>query len=264
VPKNPALRIALRNFRKQNGLSQPDRSHVDEWLEVAEDQIWATVADKLRGRRRGYVSITDPYAVLISEAVWARNIAEQYSKLDLKQERKQAKKGAEETARDLRALAAKMEDVVNTYLACKAAHQRVAPPPDADPATFEPPLVAARKQSLAWLEKDAKRLRELAAFREGHPFLLFDFLAAPLSRQRAGHKRPESRAIRIFVQEMASFMKETIGTPMWTAVADLTNVAFPSANFEAEDVRLMCRPTKRAERRKKPVHSNVKSGKKSR
>jgi hypothetical protein len=246
MAKSPAMTKALRDARRWQWLAQEDRAHLDRWMEVASDRVWDNLADAITAF--GVFSEAEALSNVVWVALKDRREAEKYGKFDPKQKLKTDKK----TRGQLQALAEKMEDVVANYLACRAAHEtgRRPPPPDAD-GTYEDPTVGARKRSLAWLEKDAQRLRELAA--------IPSISDSRISRQRRGQKRSNSREISIFVREMAGFMGEATGKPRWSTVAALTNVAFPSAEADAENVRIMCR-----ERRKKPVHSNAKSAKKGR
>jgi hypothetical protein len=250
------LKSALREYKEHTKgmLTADDLSHIDRWLKKAMDPIWENVAEGITASGQFNNAIGGPLAVLVFYALSARRSAKEYNKLDVQLERHKAGR----TRDDLLALASKMEDVVQSYLACKIAHEKHAPPPDAD----KHPAVLAREESLAWLQKDAQRIRERAAAKPKDPYDVDDFFEIRLSRQSKGQRHSESRAISIFVQYMVFLMRECIGKPRWHWVAALTNVAFPAAYVGEEEVRSRCKPTRRAERQKKPVHSNVKSDKK--
>jgi hypothetical protein len=229
-------------------------------MKKASDRIWDKLADPITAFG-AFFSGAEALSIVVHLALQNRRDAEKYSEFEPKQKLKIDKNKRDQ----LQALAEKMEDVVANYLACKTAHETGGrpPPPDADD-TYEDPTVGARKRSLDWLEKDAQRLRQLAAATPVDPYIVPSIFGVRFRRQRRGRERSNTREISIFVQEMAGFMREATGKPRWSTVAALTNVAFPSADVGEEEVRNFCRPTRRAERRKKPVHSNVKSGKKSR
>jgi hypothetical protein len=233
----------LRDARQRERLTQEDRAHIDRWLKDASDPIWDELADAITAFGQFANTAAESLSLVVDYASLARRSAEKYRKFEPKQDRKKE----ERIKKDLLALAAKMEDVAATYLACRAAHESRPPSPDSD----KHPAILARDESLAWLQKDAQRIREQAAKNPNDPYVTGFFSQIRVSRQTKGQKRSDTRAISIFVQDMAGFMREGTGKPRWATVAALTNVAFRSADIDDDAVRIMCK------RRKKPVHSKV-------
>jgi hypothetical protein len=254
MAKSPALTKALLDARQWKWLTQEDRSHLDRWLEEASDPVWDELAGAITAFGWFSNTVGGPLSLVIHQAVLSRGIAAKDSRFDPKQELKKE----ERVRQDLLTLAEKMEDVVQSYLACKIAHEKHPPPPDAD----KHPAVLAREESLAWLQKDAQRIRKRAAKQPEDPSE--DFFGVRLRRQSSGQRRSGLRAIAIFVHHTVFLMRESTGKPRWPAVAALTNVAFPSADVDAEDVRSMCKPSTRAGRRKKPGHSGDRTRQKTR
>ena len=249
---------ALAGARQWNWLTPEDRAHLDRWLKKTSDSVWdelaAAITSSSKCPRGG-----EPLSLVVHQAILARRSAEDSRTINPERSRNAGKRRRAQ----LQELATKMKDLVRAYRACKAAHQTGgAPPPDADLEIYEDPIVAARKQSLDWLDKDAERLRELATNEQKiDPYMVDDFFGVRASRQNRGSQRSDTRAIGVFVQHFEFFMREFIGEPRHAAIATLTNIAFPSAHVGEEEVRFYCRPTDRAGRRKKAVHSNVKDGK---
>ena len=258
MPRNSAgLVKALNDIGQREQLTLNDRAHLKTWGKRASDPIWDDLAAKIAAHG---VFPTDPLYFVVDHAIYARHTAEATSTPNPKREPQAHER---EQARLLE-LADSMEELVKAYLAHPAAHQKGgAPPPEADLATYEDPAVALRKQSLAWLQKDAQRIRELAARK---PTITDDIglmWEVRVRRQKKGTKRSNAGAISIFVQDMAGLVKKVTGKPLWRAVAALTNVAFPLADVGEDDVRSMCKATTRTGRQKKPVHSGVGDGKKT-
>jgi hypothetical protein len=246
VPKNPALRNALRHFQRLGWLKPNDRSFVDRWLQVADDPIWDQVAAAIAATGRVAGSSGSSHNVLVRKTILNRRLAEDFMKLDLKHELKKTR----EKKRRLKELADKMEDLIQTYRDCDGASEALGPT-----------AFALRKNVFAWLEKDARRLHELAVEPKG-PHIIGGMR---VSRQKRGRKRPDARAISVFVQHSSSFIEQACDKSLWRVIAELTDLAFPSPEpFNADEVRSMCRPTTRSGRRKKPAHSNAKSAKKGR
>jgi hypothetical protein len=226
-------------------------------MKKAGEPIWDKLAAAITAHSNIYLN--EPLFFVVQHAIEARQKGEDYSNFDPKQ----ARKKVEQDDQELLTLANKMEEVVIAYLACRRAHNwGRAPPPDADDSYVDP-SVALRKRSLAWLQEDAQRIRELAPPRARGPDYPHNiggglFWDIHVRRQKTGKQRSNARAISIFVQDMAGFMKESTGRPLWKVVAELSDLAFPSAEpFTAEEVQSLCKPTTRAGRKKKPVHTGI-------
>jgi hypothetical protein len=259
MARSSAVTNALREARQNILLKQEDHSHLDRWDKQARESVWTDLADAITEFGESWT-----LSAVIYVALWARNQAEFYETFDPKKERDKE----EQSKRKLLALASQMEELAKAYLACEIAQvPELGPPPegvDCDLAAFDPDATL-RTQSLAWLQKDALRIRELA--KEG-PVARSDVSGSNVrvTRQSKGPKRSNYRVIKVFVQHMLACMKVVTGKPRWHTVAALAEVAFPPEDSEEplsdEDVRQLCKPTTRTGRRKKPVHSNVKSDKK--
>jgi hypothetical protein len=262
MSRSSALTKAIRDVRQQESLTKKDRLHLDRWQRQADDPIWDDLAGAIAARGELFRSVDWASSLMVQYALRARRQAEEYGQFNPKQEHEKR----EQIKADLLALADKMENVVKHYLTCKTVHESGQPPPP-DVDRYEDPVIAMRKQSLAWLQKDAQRIRERAMAITTTPSIPYDIgfhYEVLVRRQRRGRNRSESGVISIFVQDMAGFIRERIGKPRWSTIADLTNVAFPSVEVDEDAVRSMCKPTTREGRRKKrPVHSSTKSDKKS-
>jgi hypothetical protein len=82
----------------------------------------------------------------------------------------------------------------------------------------------------------------------------------PISRQSRGKKRDRTRELRLFVRSMVGFMQEACGKPRHEFVATLANIAFPTADVSADDVRAAMQPTTRSGRRRKSGALSPKKG----
>jgi hypothetical protein len=259
---SPDLMKAINGARQLDWLTQEDRAHLDRWMEKEEasNSIWDDLAAAIKAHGEFHYH-SGPLFIVVHQAILARREVKRYSDFDTKR----AKKEAERISRDLVTLANKMEEVATAYATCTPAHQRGGPPPpEVESGPWEDPVVTLRKQSLAWLQKDAQRIRDLATAKPTRPHDDIGFLwEVRVRRQKKGKKHSNSGEISIFVQDMAGLIKEATGKRFWNAVACVTNIAFPSREpLMADDVRVICKPTTRAGRRNKPVHSSVGEGKK--
>jgi len=72
-----------------------------------------------------------------------------------------------------------------------------------------------------------------------------------ISRQRSGSVRPEARKYVAFMDYMVQCMRLLCGQPHYAAVSAITNITFPEADVDAEDVRSATKPTTRLGRRPK-------------
>ena len=116
------------------------------------------------------------------------------------------------------------------------------------------------KLSLDWLEREAHRLRQLAEKGSaGEPEWEGDQVPVRVSRQSGGKgKRNQSRKLGVFMQQMVNCMNQLCGKPRYDAVAMITNITFPDADVDEENVRSACRPTTRAGRRRSGALSPMK------
>jgi hypothetical protein len=114
------------------------------------------------------------------------------------------------------------------------------PYPDGAPTPLPEHLVV-----VCWLRREAQRL-----IKESEIPLDPNFDIG-VSRQSGGKgKRRASREIGVFVRTMVGSMQEHCSRPWYDAVASLANCAFPDDDLVAEDVRSLCRPRRRAGRRR--------------
>ena len=123
---------------------------------------------------------------------------------------------------------------------------------------FQEELIA--KLSLNWLESEAPRLRQLAEkVSAGDSTWDWGPIPVRVSRQSGGKgKRNESRKLKVFMQQMVNYMYQLCGKPRYDAVAMMTNIAFPDADVDEENVRSACRPTTRGGRRSSGALSPMK------
>jgi hypothetical protein len=114
------------------------------------------------------------------------------------------------------------------------------------------------RNSLEWLEQQAKSLRRStesegadATWADVRADIWEEFVPVAVSRQSGGRgKRADSRALGLFIKQMVNLIYDICGNPRYGYVAALTNVAFPDAYFDAEEVRQKCKV-------RRPVHSET-------
>ena len=251
----PTLGSALRYYLQQHKLSERDRAHLKRWLNEVDDPVWGKIAADARAYGELGPVVEGPYSIFISSALRARDFAESQTDTPaVKRKREQQREQQERS--DLLALAEKMEDVVRHYQACRRVHPQQQVPSPKGPLTEE--LVA--KLSLDWLEREAPRLRQLAEKVSARdPTWDWGPIPVHVSRQSGGKgKRNQSRKLGVFMQQMVNCMNQLCGKPRYDAVAMMTNIAFPDADVDEENVRSACRPTTRAGRRRSGALSPMK------
>jgi hypothetical protein len=89
-------------------------------------------------------------------------------------------------------------------------------------------------------EREAELFRQFAS----------DPKRSPTGSVRVSRNK-RGREANVFMQLMASSMRELCRKPHNNAVATMTNVAFPEAHVTAENVGSACKPTTRTGRRRK-------------
>jgi hypothetical protein len=248
----PTLKSALDYYLKRPGLTKADRAHLTRWLAEARDPVWEQIAADTRAYGELPAFVEGPYSVFIGSALRARQFAEgEVISPALQRKRDQQREQQERS--DLLALAHKLEEAVRDYEACrKAQHPQVVPSPTGLPVP-ELPQRAEAKRSLEWLRREAPRLRQVAEkMSAGEREWDWGPIPVRVSRQSGGKgKRNQSRNLGVFMQRMVNCMYECCGKPRYDAVATMTNIAFPDADVDAENVRSACRPTTRTARRKR-------------
>jgi len=238
----PTFKSALNNYP----LTEADREHLKRWGEHERDPVWERIAADARRLGKLPPMVDAPYSLFIGAALRARQFAESQTDTPaVKRKREQQREQKERL--DLVKLAGKIDDFLRHYQACSKARSPVRVPSPKGLLTEE--LVALL--SLDWLEREAHRLRQLAEkVSAGEPEWEGDQVPVRVSRQSGGKgKRNQSRKLGVFMQQMVNYMYQLCGKPRYDAVAMMTNIAFPDADVDEENVRSARRPTTRAGRR---------------
>ena len=251
----PTFKSALNNY----GRTEADREHLKRWAEHERDPVWERIAADARRYGKLPPMVDAPYSLFIGAALRARQFAESQTDTPAVKRKREQQRGQQERS-DLLKLAGKIDDFLRHYRACSKALQPVRVPSPKGPLTEE--LVA--KLSLDWLEREAPRLRQLAEkVSAGDPTWDWGPIPVHVSRQSGGKgKRNQSRKLGVFMRRMVNYMYQWCGKPRYDAVAMMTNIAFPHADVDEENVRSACRPTTRAGRRRSGALSPMKRTKK--
>jgi hypothetical protein len=251
---DPSIESALRYVGQSDKLTDADRAHLRRWLVEVENPVWEKIAADTWSYGELGNLVEGPYSYFIWSALRARANADKYavSMPTRRLRNRQVQPRLQDERADLLALADDLDKVILRYQNCKPARApRRPPPPDALTA---PPSVQEleAKRSLDWLSREAQRLRRLAE-REPKSEPDWDsYVPERISRQSGGKgKHEQSRQLGAFVRKMVNCLYRSCGQPRHRAVAVMTNIAFPTANVDDEYVRLRCRPTTRAGRRRK-------------
>jgi hypothetical protein len=246
----PTFKSALNNY----GRTEADREHLKRWGEHERDPVWERIAADARRYGELPPIVDAPYSLFIGEALRARRFAE--GEVSPASQRKRNQQREQQERSDLLNLAGKIDDMLRHYRACSKARSPVRVPSPKGP--FREELIA--KLSLDWLESEAHRLRQLAEkVSAGDPTWDWGPIRVRVSRQNGGKgKRNQSRKLGVFMQRMVNCMYQLCGKPRYDAVAMMTNIAFPDADVDEENVRSACRPTTRAGRRRSGALSPMK------
>jgi hypothetical protein len=251
----PTLRSALLYVGQSPRLTDADRAQLKRWLAEVKNPVWEKIASDISSHGELPNFVEGPYSAFILYALRARAYATGSPSTYLQRKWKQHEWQQERA--DLLALADELDRVTRLYRDCKPAQApRRPPPPDdilpAPPSALELWELEA-KRSLDWLSSEAQRLRRLAVLEPGSE-LDWGLGRIPerISRQSGGRgKHPQSRQLGTFIRKMVNWFYEFCGRPHHRAVAVMTNIAFPTANVDADYVGSLCQPTTRAERRRK-------------
>jgi hypothetical protein len=246
----PTLRSALKYYLQRPELSEADRAHLKRWLNEVSDPVWEQIAADTRRYGGLPTFVEGPYFYFIGSALRARQSAEGKTISPVLWRKRKQQREQQESS-DLFALADKLEDVVRHRQACRKAQHPARVPSPSGPLP-DLPQVAEAKRAVAWLGRETHRLRQLAErVSADEPDWDWGRVRNHVSRQSGGKgKRNHSRALGVFMRQMANCMYECCGKPRYRAVATITNIAFPDANVMAENVRSACRPTTRIARRR--------------
>lgn len=249
----PTLKSALLYFDQRYSGSAADRAHIKRWLDEVDDPVWEKIASDIRLYGELPTSLVEgPYSSFIGSALRARVSAEKADSPSMQKDRNQRREHQERV--DCFEYALIIEDVARLYPKFRLRLDLSGPPdPDNEQSRSIEELEALN--SLEWLARKAMQLRHLAeGSTNDESKFESDNWAAPVrvSRQSYGKKqRGRSRQVGVFIQEMVNCLYRSCGKPRYQAVAIMTNIAFPGANVDPEDVRSVCRPTTRVGRRRK-------------
>jgi hypothetical protein len=219
------FKAALANYLTSEHLVAADRAHLERWAsdDWINDPIWENITLDARKRDSG-----DPEAVpfkIMWFAIQARQNAER-----VKEGQDPMRSGMQERRAKLLALADKAQGLADYY--------RRGLPFEVQEFYEKNMLPLTTMRDMMQREADFLRLR---AGEEAEP-------STRISRQKRGGKNVHSRKYVAFIHEMVGLMREMCGTPHHFAVAQMTNIAFPGAKLDLENVRSAMRPTTRKDR----------------
>jgi hypothetical protein len=222
------FKAALANYLKSKHLVAADRAHLERWAsdDWINDPIWEKITLDARKRDSG-----DPEAVPIKImffAIQARQTAEA-----VKGGEDPVRSGMQERRAKLLALADKAQGLADYY---GRGH-----PFEVQEFYEKHMMPLTTMKDLMQREADFLRLR---AGEEPEP-------TTRVSRQKRGQKRAHSREYVAFMYAMVGLMREMCGKPHYAAVAHMTNIAYPDAVVDIDDVRSAVKPTTRRGRRRK-------------
>jgi hypothetical protein len=193
--------------------------------------------------------IEGPYSYFIGSALRARRSAKSKTDPPYLEKRKKEQQ-RQQQCKEMLELAAKMVEVARAYP--RFARSKGPPKigPDFHPLPREP---TKADKSLAWLEREAQSLRKRGEQPgSGNAMSVWDdwaYVPVNVSRQSGGkEKRNKSRELGVFMLTMVNAVHRACGKPSYGAVAEMTNIAFPGAEVDPEDVRSVCRRSKRKAR----------------
>jgi hypothetical protein len=233
-----SLKSALVNTLGDAKLTDASRAHIKRWLAEVDDPVWEQIAADVETYGKLPPLVDGPYSYFIARAVQLRLYVEtELDKPSLLKKRERERR--QQRFSDAMSLANLMDEVVRR---CRKIAPG-APDPSGRPTEWQ--------LSMQWLTREAQKIRHGA-----QDLLKPDGWDWPfrvnVSRQSGGKgKRRRSRELGVFMQEMVNCIYRACGKPGYHAVATITNIAFPAARVDAEDVRSACRPTTRAGRRRK-------------
>jgi hypothetical protein len=236
------MKSALLNRLGDPKLSEADRAHIKRWLAEVDDPVWEQIAADAETYGELLPFVDGPYSYFIGSALRLRHYVQTaLDKPSLLIKRKLERR--QQKCADAMSLASLMDEVVRRY----DDSYRGPPRPSGRPGEWELPL--------EWLKQEAQRMRHRAQDLLKEPDdwgLGYGPIRVNVSRQSGGKiKRRRSRELGVFMQEMVNRMYSACGKTRYHAVATITNIAFPAARVDADDVRSACRPTTRAGRRRK-------------
>lgn len=237
----PTLKSALLYCEQIPSLTEADRAHLKRWHSQVKDPVWVQIAADAMAYGELPPIVEGPYSYFINSALRARRSAA--SMKDSPSVQRKRKDQLEQKWRaDLLVFAEKLEEVARQF---KSFSRRLPPDPSGKPTV--PRL--ERERSLEWLKREAQEMRQRAEQKPRDDYR-GDYVQVNVSRQSRGPKKgTRSRELGVFMQIMVNSLHRACGKPRHHAVAAMTNIAFPDANVDLDDVRSACRPTTRAGRR---------------
>jgi hypothetical protein len=252
----PTLRSALHHVGQSPRLTEDDRAHLKRWLAEVSDPVWEQIAADARAFGELPPFVEGPYSCFIWSALWARRSASAAANESPSLQRKWEQQRWQQERADLLALAEELDKVAQRYRDCKPAQAPRRPPPPDDAPPAPPSALELREleasRAMDWLGSEAQRLRQLAERERGNEPDWGWHFPERISRQSGGKgKNRRSRELGVFIRKMVNCLYRSCGRPRYHAVAVMTNIAFPTAKVDDEDVRGICRPTTRAARRYK-------------
>jgi hypothetical protein len=236
-PLKPSFESELTHVLNHGALSATDRAHLARWLAEAEDPLWEQIA---RDATANHHEAPDSYRMIIVGALKVRERAETMEAPHL--QRREAQDREQQERAKLLTLANDIDQVVRRHREAQNFELyrkgKTGLSPDG-PSNVDMGI----QESLAWLAKEAERLREFAVLKAADHYLLLADWGAHVSRTRARKNRIRSRELNVFIELMIKLMKN--GKPNYNAVAVMTNIAFTDADVDAEDVRAAWKQTTR-------------------
>jgi hypothetical protein len=227
---------ALLSCREKGTLTKSDEAHIERWLAAQKDLVWQKIVDEIDAAGEIPPIKGGTIYFVVWSALRARKAAEtaEFEGLEVK---KRKRLQFEMKRKELQKAATDIENVIAFLRNCEFFKY----PPSARGVETE--RKKGLRETCAWLEDAAKKLRNIATAAHKEPrsaYGLEGFVPVVVSRQTR-RKGSRTREIGVFMKTMVNFMYSWIGKPRYEFVAKLTNVAFPSADIGAEEVRQNCR-----------------------
>jgi hypothetical protein len=219
-----ALQKVLSKVRLDPELGPADHEHLTRWTSNGDDLPWKKI--EADAKAFGIIPSGSARETVIRYSLMTRRIAEDAgrAKDPILQERKQQ--------RDLLLTLAENADALAKYFTDVEKFSGI--------AMFFARFLRPVAELQDFHRKEAALLRQRAG-KEPTPTTF-------ISRQRGGKKRLNSRKYNAFMYLMAEQMTEICGKPHYSAVSDITNIAFLKAAVTADDVRNACRAPRRRSR----------------
>jgi hypothetical protein len=248
VPKPPkhSFRTALKALLK-NGGHAANPAHLQKWLTAADDPPWEQIASEARAH---HPDGPDPCSVIIACAIASRHMADIVRAPHL-QKREEQQREQQDSAK-LLALAEKMDEVARNHTVVQQCvlyrmGKRGLSADESSVAEME------TQESLAWLKREAQRLREFAKMKLMDQDWFFASWGIHVSRTGARKNGIRSRRSNVFMQMMVKVLSSLCGSPHYDSVAEMTDIFFADeeADVDGEAVRAACKSTTRKGRTRK-------------